>query len=46
MTHVERERLLSALEEILKTETDPDRRKYARQRYLDLTNPETTEKAA
>ena len=31
--------LLSALEEILKSESDPERRKVARRRYLDLTDP-------
>jgi hypothetical protein len=33
-----RQPLLDALEEILKTEPRTDLRRYARQRYLDLTN--------
>lgn len=34
-----RERLLSAIEEILKTEPRTELRRYARTRYLELTDP-------
>ena len=41
-----RAKLLAALEEILKTEPNTDLRRYARQRYLDLTDSQAKEQAA
>jgi len=41
-----RQLLLAALEEILKTEPNTDLRRYARQRYLDLTDEQSKEQAA
>lgn len=45
-TDERRERLLDALEMILKTESEPAMRRCARQRYLDLTTPVDERQAA